>query len=321
MKVFWKGVWGRTFCSQKVFPRKIINQHFPTSLIKGVTYTEKSNMPQNTRRKQAQPAQPAKKVPKNVPKNAEAHEANGAVKREGGEPAPTDGKSAAPPRTFTFSVGFSAVMTMLLVLVGGVVVAFMLGVIVGRGQENTIENRGVSMPLTVVKQAGKNANADDKSPHVTSSKAKADGTKKIMTPEELNYAKELKHKEQNRPTPETDADKNAADDTSNEQKAAEKKGATEKKGAASSPADGAQKTATIFNFLFQVSSLKDEKSVDTLRAELEADGMRTRSTKVGEYYIVYVMVRGTQRQADETRARLIELKLGNPLLKQKTAVR
>ncbi len=278
-------------------------------------------MTQNTRRQSTQvPKNTPRNVAKNVAKNVPKNDVKGAVKADADNDANAnvhnDAAVAPTKKSFTLSVGFSAVMSGLLVLVGCSVVAFMLGVIVGRGQEDIVEHRGMTLPLTTINNSEKPTSSEGETSHATSSKEKATGNKNIMTPEELNYSKALKHQEQSRQIPETD-DQDTPRAESDE-KVKEHELDAEK---TSRSKEKAEKAAARFDFLFQVSSLKDEDSVDTLRADLEAEGMRTRMAKAAEYYIVYVMVRGTQKQADETRARLIELKLGNPLLKQKTAVK
>ncbi len=262
-------------------------------------------MSQNIRKQPPQSTQTAKQSPK---------PATNAAGNTAGNTAAD--KSA---KTFTLNVGFSALMTALLVLLGSVVVAFMLGVIVGRGQEESIPVVGAIVPATLKENNSEkqtDGGTSHQAPYATSSKEKADGNKKIMTPEELKYAKDLKNKDPQRTlgaVEQKPADKAKDKNTDSTDKKTD--------GVNASQEQNAEKAKTIFDYVFQVSSLKDENSVDTLRADLEAEGMRTRMAKAGEYFIVFVHMRGTEQQAKGIRERLIELKLGNPLLKQKTAVR
>ncbi len=211
-------------------------------------------------------------------------------------------------------------MTALTVLVGCVVVSFMLGVIVGRDQGRIAPMVDRVLPAkqaekqsaeqaSSVKQNAEKKSADaaqTKSTEAAAEKAKAGS--KIMTAEELKYVNALKSKEQA---------------SSDAKKATEGQGALagSTPAAESKPENAAPSATQVFDYVFQVSSLKDEKAVDKLRAELEGEGMRTRMSKSAAYYIVFVLVRGTESQAQAVRARLIEMKLGNPLQKQKTAVR
>ncbi len=221
-----------------------------------------------------------------------------------------------PPevKKLTFNVGFSALMTALTVLVGCVVVAFMMGVIVGRDQEREVPGMEKILPAKPIeKQAEAQSPPNTQSgqaPYVTSDRVTAQKSK-LMTPEELKYANALKVKEQATPDTQSPSALPSAQAEKPSQSAA----------TAQTPNTEKKEAATVLDYVFQVSSLKDEKAVDTLRADLEGEGMRTRMTKSASYYIVFVLVRGTEVQAEAVRERLIAMKLGNPLQKQKTPVR
>ncbi len=211
-------------------------------------------------------------------------------------------KSEAPPK-FTFNLGFSALMTALTVLVGCVVLSFMMGVIVGRGQQSL---PGMNTLLHATQDTDEVKKNDDKKAVNTKSDpnnklAQNQKPENIMSPEELKFASALKTQvaAQNTPAQSTPAKTDEIKPTT---------------------ADKPESKPTTFDFVFQVSSLKDENAVDTLRAKLEGEGLRTKMSKSGAYYIVYVLLRGNNQRAEDIRARMIALRLGNPLLKQKTPV-
>lgn len=80
-------------------------------------------------------------------------------------------------------------------------------------------------------------------------------------------------------------------------------------------------TSRILNdYVFQVAALKDEKSVDSLRQQLEGAGLRTRMERKGKLLLVLVLLRGDETRAAEAVATARSLKLGEPLLLVKKPV-
>ncbi len=208
------------------------------------------------------------------------------------------------PKKYTLNLDFSSIMTAITVLVGCIVISFMMGVIVGRDEEPLPGmQRILPQKQDVTLSDADTKDAQAKGP----TKENGAGGEKIMTPEELKYASALKGKGST--DKKGDASKPVVTAPKDE---AKKENVTKPKAA-----DDAQ---ALFDFVFQVSSLKDEKAVDTLREQLEGEGLRTRMSKSGDYLIVFVLLRGTVQQAQEVRARMIALKLGDPLQKQKTPV-
>ncbi len=215
-------------------------------------------------------------------------------------------------KKYTINFGFSGIMTGLTVLVGCIVISFMMGVIVGRDEE---PRAGMEKMLPHEQNnTGSAANAEDAEGKANTADKNA-SKDKVMTPEELKYASALKNKGANANTATKVGEKASAPKPATEKEGARKDNAQNKENAQAEPGPD-----TLFDFVFQVSSLKDEEAVDRLREKLEGEGLRTRSSKSGAYYIVFVLLRGTAQQAEGVRARMIALKLGDPLLKQKTAV-
>lgn len=78
---------------------------------------------------------------------------------------------------------------------------------------------------------------------------------------------------------------------------------------------------TVFDYVFQVAAFKDTESVDDLRQRLEGRGYRTRVARSGRYHVIYLLVRGDARRAEEVPRVLRSLRLGEPLLRSKKPVR
>ncbi len=214
------------------------------------------------------------------------------------------------PKKYTLNLDFSSIMTAITVLVGCIVISFMMGVIVGRDEEPL---PGMQRILPQ-KQDGTLSDAATKDAQGKgSTKENGASGEKIMTPEELKYASALKGKGGSSADKKGDASKPVVTAPKGD---AKKEDATKPK----APTKATDDAQALFDFVFQVSSLKDEKAVDTLREQLEGEGLRTRMSKSGDYLIVFVLLRGTVQQAQEVRARMIALKLGDPLQKQKTPV-
>ncbi len=227
---------------------------------------------------------------------------------------------------FTVTLGFSSLMTALTVFVGCVVVAFMMGVIVGRDDDDQLTLAQVVAERERAKDAAKAAQQGETTPPELTSNATA-GSKealipnmtvsdhaKIMSPEELKYATELKARSGNtaqKPSPAPAKPKPAPSVKE-----------AQKPQTSPSAAQGSEqdKKTALYDYIYQVASLKDESAVDKLRAQLEGEGLRTRMSKVGAYLKVVVLMRGTEEQALALQDRMVELKLGKPLQQQKQAV-
>lgn len=83
----------------------------------------------------------------------------------------------------------------------------------------------------------------------------------------------------------------------------------------------AEKSGATEDYLFQVGAFKDEKAVDALRERLEGHGLRTLMQREGKLYLVCVRLRGTSERAAELAGLFVELGLGEPLLRSRSAVK
>ncbi len=233
-------------------------------------------------------------------------------------------------KPLTFTVSFSSVITMCMVLVGGIAWAFFMGVIVGRG-----ENPHATMPelSTLLKEEGEGgANVASVVEDST-----ANG---VVQPEDLHYAASLKGKSpakvnqgvtlaQTASAPSSEVKTNTAPEAVAPEIATSETTtqAQSSQGAVSSTQAVAaeQELPTpvkplVFDYVFQVATFNNTESVDILRAELEGIGLRTRMDKVGKFYMVMVLMRGTEAQAQELRQRMLKMRLGEPLQRGKTPV-
>ncbi len=257
---------------------------------------------------------------------------------EEGAKKPHEG--AAPKGgAFTVTLGFSSLMTALTALVGCVVVAFMMGVIVGRDDVSSrptlaeiAEEQDAAVAAALA--AAKNAVSQNTAPATEGQDAAQpkSGEASVMSPEELKYATALKGKnaaaskstaEATPPvTPSatplaTQATTPPATSTNAAPTTSTASSATAQNATQETAQDPAQ---ALFDYEYQVASLKDENAVDKLRAKLEGEGLRTRMSKIGGYLKVSVHMRGTTAQAQALEQRMVELKLGKPVLQGKKAV-
>ncbi len=241
-------------------------------------------------------------------------------------------KTAEKPsvKDFTMTLSFSSLMTAFTALVGCVVVAFMMGVIVGRDDVSrpSLANIVAEKELAKTQEgAAQGDTAQDSSDATQTELAPlepARAHKAIMSPEELKYATALKGKseqETQKTSPDTSANTSPAQNTGNAQDIAQNTAPSVTQGeAAQKPEKPAPTVNSLYDYIYQVASLKNEDSVDTLRAQLEGEGMRTRMVKSGDYLMVQVLMRGTEAQGQALQERMIELKLGKPVQQQKKLV-
>ncbi len=253
-------------------------------------------------------------------------------------------------KDFSVTLGFSSLMTALTALVGCVVVAFMMGVIVGR--DDTA--RPTLAQIVAEKEAAKAAEqadaqadtqgsgsasgqqSDQDAGQVLSPLEPARAHKTVMSAEELRYATELKGKvagAAKAPSKPTAGAKPEA--TQNAAAQSTPSSTTAPTGASTTPANvtttatttssgtqapSASNATALYDYVYQVASLKSEESVDVLRAQLEGEGLRTRMVKSGDYLMVQVLMRGTTQQAKALQDLMVQLKLGAPVQQQKKAV-
>lgn len=89
--------------------------------------------------------------------------------------------------------------------------------------------------------------------------------------------------------------------------------------AASRPA--AQAREPKFDYVYQAAAFRGREEGDALRARLEEKGLRTRLQKSGKVYLVLVLLRGSEREAENVRETLRRMGLGKPMRLSKKAVR
>lgn len=76
-----------------------------------------------------------------------------------------------------------------------------------------------------------------------------------------------------------------------------------------------------FDYVYQAAAFRDKDDGDALRARLEEKGLRTRLQKSGKVYLVQVLLRGSEREAENVRETLRRMGLGKPIRLSKKAVR
>lgn len=76
-----------------------------------------------------------------------------------------------------------------------------------------------------------------------------------------------------------------------------------------------------FDYVYQAAAFRGKNDGDALRARLEEKGLRTRLQKSGKVYLVQVLLRGSEREAENVRETLRRLGLGKPIRLSKTAVK
>ncbi len=232
---------------------------------------------------------------------------------------------------FTVTLGFSSLMTALTALVGCVVVAFMMGVIVGRDDVSSRptlaeiaeeQDAAVAAALAAAKNAVQGQNPSQNKAQAEAqaeNSAQSTSTEKVMTAEELKYATALKGKN----TPAVQSSTAAAPPptiTVSPASAATGQATAAAQPVPTTPAVPVDPATILYDFEYQVASLKDEGAVDKLRAKLEGEGLRTRMSKIGGYLKVSVHMRGTTAQGQALEQRMVELKLGKPVLQGKKTV-
>ncbi len=254
---------------------------------------------------------------KKVEKSAEA--SAGKTAEKSGEKAGQK-KAASAVGSFTVTLGFSSLMTVLTALVGAVVVAFMMGVIVGRddvASRPTLAQVAEAQEAAMQAQKAKEETGQDATASAKQTEQVAPPPAQVMTPEELKYATALKSKGEQKASPPPSVEKKEpAPPAQSSDASAPKENAA--------PVQNVQQPQNnenaLFDYVYQVASLKDEAAVDKLRAQLEGEGFRTRTGKSGDYMMVLILMRGTSAQALALQDRMVQLKLGKPVQQQKVAV-
>lgn len=76
-----------------------------------------------------------------------------------------------------------------------------------------------------------------------------------------------------------------------------------------------------FDYVYQAAAFRGREDGDALRARLEEKGLRTRLQKSGRVYLVQVLLRGSEREAENVRETLRRMGLGKPIRLSKKAVK
>ncbi len=222
-----------------------------------------------------------------------------------------DGDTPKPAKkAFTVNIGFSTVLTTCIVLACCILVAFVMGVMVGRG--DNIEQEMAPLADFLPNDS---LNAREQAAYAGSTAANSG----VIYPEDLRYAVSLKAR------PDATLPASIPEQTAAPQPATPVPPPAIPAPETPTPAVveaelPASPAPTIFDFIFQVATFKDEAPVDRLRATLEGKSLRTRMEKKGKLYMVMVQMRGTVEQAAALRQMMIDMKLGPPLQRSKKAV-
>lgn len=82
-----------------------------------------------------------------------------------------------------------------------------------------------------------------------------------------------------------------------------------------------EKAEPKFDYVYQAAAFRGKEDGDALRARLEEMGLRTRLQKSGKVYLVQVLLRGSEREAENVRETLRRMGLGKPIRLSKKAVK
>lgn len=83
----------------------------------------------------------------------------------------------------------------------------------------------------------------------------------------------------------------------------------------------AQAREPKFDYVYQAAAFRGKEEGDALRARLEEKGLRTRMQKSGKVHLVLVLLRGSEREAENVRETLRRMGLGKPIRLSKKAVK
>ncbi len=229
-------------------------------------------------------------------------------------------------KAFTVQLSFSTVTTFCVILLSCFCLTFILGVIVGRGDNPEAHISNLTSSLS--KQNSSVSGTDDTKEDIVK--------QEVMPKEELNYSNSLKDKVNNSTTsaeavPPIISDEGssvASVDTQTAIVPTEQAQQAPPQAVPATPGEELLKQVSpdqapkpsLFDFTFQVATFTDEVSVDRLRARLEGKGLRTKMEKSGKFYKVMVLMRGNNEQAQELRSLMVSMKLGEPLQRSKQAI-
>ena len=221
-----------------------------------------------------------------------------------------------------FQVGLSGLFTALLFMLVGMVWAFILGVLVGKGYrpENAVPEIARLMPNTVVQN-------------------QTDG-QEVLRPEDLEYFDALRKGSSAKKAPvrksETPAEEkkesrpavqDATVDVLPEPKkrvlppVVEKQPAQVRDQAQPKTDQDDDNDPTMYQYVYQVASFQDMASAGSFTRKVEAEAIKASisETKINgkTWYRVLVYFRGTPRQTRDLKSKLAQLGVDKPLMKSK----
>lgn len=181
----------------------------------------------------------------------------------------------------------SSLATILFLSLAAIVLAYVAGVMSGRHREDKKE----IVEAPIVNESGE--------------------IEKILTPDQLEYARALRGeaKPVNNPEPAADAVQGIENPASTTADVIPKPDQA-----------NAQDPELIYDYVFQVGAFRDEAGADNLRQRLEGYGYRTTLEKNGKMFIVLVRLRGKKSSVDELETIINQLRLGAPLQRSRKPV-
>lgn len=235
----------------------------------------------------------------------------GPAGQTGQAPAGKPGGGQKPQVTQGARVSFfTSVLTAFLFLLAVIVLSFIAGVMNGRNYNIREQNREYEQLLA-------NGRNNEQKNEQKSGNEPATGEKHgILKPSELEYSRLLR--------------------SSKEEKARSRKQLVPQQVAPAQPTTPAQPASQdgiqpavpvqqdqgqIFDYTFQVASLKNEASVDALREKLEGAGLRTKMERRGKVLVVLVLLRGDETRAQAVREAIAAISRGTPMDLGKKPVR
>jgi hypothetical protein len=228
---------------------------------------------------------------------------------EGGPRKPDAKKTPLAKRSYSFKLTFPTLLTALIVSLISLGWVFMLGVMVGRG-----DNPDAKVAEFAARVLNGNRAKPLREPEQT-----------ILKPEELDFIPALRDK------PRFSAQHNAtttvvtaavAGKPAAEKQAEGEIGIARNAEAATQPARPA-----MHDYVYQVATFKEPDQADRLRERLEGEGLRTRLEKSpardgkSTFYKVHALLRGDEEDNRRFLASLERLRLGPPLLRAKNPVK
>ena len=231
----------------------------------------------------------------------------GASQPGAGARKPDAPKPPLSKRAYTLKLTFSMLLTTAIVALIGVSWVFMLGVMVGRGDNPDAKVR----ELTGRMLRGGQAPAVQEPPQA------------ILRPEELNFSVALREKPPHNGTAAmgTPAAQPPTHQTGSAAPIAPARNGTSPLSAQPATLNTPQGAQPVrFDYVYQVAAFREPEQADKLRERLEGEGVRTSMEKSPakggkSLYIVLAVRRGTEEDSRQLQAVFERLKLGAPLLR------